>query len=71
MPWVYVCSQLSAAASSASSSLSSVCSSGSWVQVPPPLAFDSTVFASLTEVTVFAFLAAYAVRVVVRLIWRP
>jgi hypothetical protein len=70
-PWVYVCSQLTGVTASASSSVTAVCSSGAWVQVPPPLAFDSTAFANFAEVTVFAFLAAYAVRIVVRLIWRP
>lgn len=69
--WVYVCSQVVASSASTASSVTASCSSGAWVEVPPPLAFDSSAFASFSEVTVFAFLAAYAVRLVVRLIWRP
>ena len=60
-----------ASTASFSSSVTATCSSGAWVQVPPPLVFDSAAFADFAKVTIFAFLAAYAVRVVVRLIWRP
>lgn len=73
--WVYICSDVTAVTSSASSSapssVTASCSSGAYVEVPPPLVMDSTVFASLVEITVLGFLAAYAVRLVVRLIWRP
>lgn len=73
--WVYVCTNIAAvtspAVSGAPSSVTAVCSSGAWTEVPPPLLMNSTVFAHLAKVTVFSFLAAYAVRVIVRLIWRP
>lgn len=68
---VYICTDVVSVTSSATSSVTASCDSGAYVQVPPPLVMDSTAFASLAGVTIFAFLAAYAIRVVVRLIWRP
>lgn len=68
---VYVCTDVVSVTSSTSSATTAQCDSGAYVQVPPPLLMDSTAFSSLATVTIFAFLAAYAVRVVVRLIWRP
>ena len=64
MSSVYVCSQLSAATTSAASS----CTSGSWVQVPPPLALGEAGFAALASVTAFVILVAFAVRITLRMI---
>ena len=68
---VYICTDVVSVTSSTSSPVTASCDSGAYVQVPPPLLMDGTAFASLATVTIFAFMVAYAIRVVVRLIWRP
>lgn len=64
MPSVYVCSQIVAA----TSSQAAYCSQGTWVQVPPPLALGEAGFAALASVTAFVILAAFAVRITLRMI---
>lgn len=64
MSSVYVCSQVSAATTSQPAS----CSQGAYVQVPPPLVLGEAGFASLASVTAFVILAAFAVRITLRMI---
>ena len=68
MPSVYVCTQLTSGTSSGVSSGTATCTQGSWVQVPPPLALDKSGFGALAGVTAFVILAAFAVRLTLRMI---
>jgi len=68
MSYVFVCSDVTASTTSGSSSATASCTSGAWVQVPPPLVLDKAGFGSLASVTAFVILAAFAVRLVLRMV---
>jgi hypothetical protein len=69
--YVFVCTSPVAGTDSGASPGDCAAGAGAYVAVAPPLVMTSSAFASLTEVTVWAFLAAFAIRLIVRAIWRP